>query len=27
MAFKDRIKNRIHSPIKPDKWCIKFFIL
>lgn len=27
MAYKGRIKNRVYSPCKPDKWGMKFYIL
>ncbi|KAG0438920.1 PiggyBac transposable element-derived protein 4 [Dictyocoela muelleri] len=27
MAYKGKIKNRVYSPYKPDKWGMKFYIL
>ena len=26
MAFKRKIKNRVYSPLKPDKWGMKFYV-
>ncbi|KAF7685363.1 PiggyBac transposable element-derived protein 4 [Cucumispora dikerogammari] len=26
MAFKERIKNRVYSPLKSDKWGMKFYV-